>query len=389
MRRYRVNRGAIVQRIVDALERSGARVLSPPDPNSAPFEIGIETPEGERLELICYAFTANKYGQKNRPEDEHRFQVKYGSKLYEYHELHLDPAPERVTLFFGVGIDEDDGIFVACDPTMHNPTRFCLSVEFKTYQVKRALETGWYGWERDRSDTRRKQPKPAESQEVEALIAFTPGNFLRYVQLERIATGIAPGERLLIAERLAPLERREASPTREHVEHELEAELGYSAEEILNLLRGHFRLRAAARGAAAEGHLEDLLRDVPGVTRVCAIDEDAKPDFELTYRGRVRPVLLECKNVLRSRTRAGSPRVDFQKTRASRSDPCSRYYRPDQFDLLAACLHPISGEWEYRFRETRTMPHHPRCTGHLDHRVVVEGSQWTTSLPDLLEDLTA
>lgn len=389
MRRYKVRRDEIVQLIVDALERSGARIVSAPDPSWAPFEITIETPEGERLELVCYAFTANKYGQENRPEDEHRFQVKYGSKFQDYHELYLDPSPDRVTLFFGVGIEEDEGIFVACDPTMHNPTRFSRSVEFKTHHVDQARETGWYGWERERSGARRRRAMPEESQEVEALLAFTPENFLRFVQLERLTTGIAPGERLLIAERMAPVAHQRPQPSREHLEHELETELGYSASEILDMIGAHFRLRAAARGAAAEGHLEEFIREVPGVTRVQSIDEDSRPDFEIAYRGRVRPVFLECKNVLRGRTSTGSPRIDFQKTRASKNDPCSRYYKPEQFDVLAACLHPITSSWQYRFRQTRTMQEHPRCRGHLYHRVAVEGPNWTEGLAELLDDLTS
>lgn len=386
-RRYRVRRKEIVRKIADALQRSRARIVSEADPCTAPFEFTTLTPDGEQLGLIVYAFTANEYKQRGRPSDEHRFQVKYGSDVEGYHELYFDEDGHRITLFLGVGVDEDDGLFVACDPAMHNPTRFFRSVEFKDEHIKQARSKGWFGWERDRSDIRRKNAKPLESYEVEALLAFTPENFLRYVQLERATTGLAPGERLLIAERLAPQRMPGGPPGPHELEDELERELGYTRDEIMELIRGGgFRLRAALRGAAAERHLEGQLREVPGVDRVNPIDEDARPDFEVEYRG--RRVLIECKNVLRTPNSGGLARVDFQKTRASTQDPCSRYYRPEQFDVLAACLHPITARWEYRFRWTREMNPHPRCVGHLHHRVVVENAGWHRALAQLLERIT-
>ena len=88
MERYRVvRRDAIVERIEEALKRSGAAVLESADPRVAPFEFVIRTPAGERLELVCDAFTANKYGQQGRPADEHRFQIKYGSEFDRYHTI--------------------------------------------------------------------------------------------------------------------------------------------------------------------------------------------------------------------------------------------------------------------------------------------------------------
>jgi len=99
LERYRVvRRHAIVERIVVALKRSGADVLESADPRTAPFEFVIRTPTGERLELVCYAFTANKYGQQGRPADEHRFQIKYGSEFDRYHTIYLDQKGQTVTL---------------------------------------------------------------------------------------------------------------------------------------------------------------------------------------------------------------------------------------------------------------------------------------------------
>jgi hypothetical protein len=274
---------------------------------------------------------------------------------------------------FGVHLEEK--LFVACDPAMHEWTRFSRSVEFKTDDLQQAQADGWVGWERDRSDGHRSTPRPLEDARTEILLAFRPERFLQYVAFEQIATGMDPGERLLLADKLG---RPSEGPPRQS-SHPLELELGLSARQILDMIGGAFRLKAAIRGSAAEHHLGEYLRSTPGVSNVRALDEDGRPDFEIAFHRRT--LLIECKNVLRKRTAAGLPRVDFQKTRASKSDPCSRYYRPAQFDVLAACLHPLTESWEYRFARTTTLAAHPRCQGRLSSHVVVSDvDQWHASL---------
>ena len=61
-----------------ALEKCGCQVIQSTTPDEAPFRITFETKLGERLGIVVYAFLANQKLTKNRPEDEHRFQVKYG-----------------------------------------------------------------------------------------------------------------------------------------------------------------------------------------------------------------------------------------------------------------------------------------------------------------------
>src|SRR4051812_39750937 len=73
--------------VAAGLRAGGARVLESPSPAIAPFRYAIETPRGERLQLVAYLFRANKYRQRQRPEDEHRFQIKYGNDFYHYHYL--------------------------------------------------------------------------------------------------------------------------------------------------------------------------------------------------------------------------------------------------------------------------------------------------------------
>lgn len=129
MKRYRVSassRKPIVDFFTQALSNSGYEILSPPNPGLAPFELTARTPAGKEIELVCYAFLANKYRQQNRPKDEHRFQIKYGSDFKSYHEIFVDPKRNKRTLMFGAHLDE--GVFVAVDPAMHNPTWFSKSI---------------------------------------------------------------------------------------------------------------------------------------------------------------------------------------------------------------------------------------------------------------------
>lgn len=382
MERYRVvRRGAVVARIEEALKASGAEVLESAGPRMAPFEFVIRTPTGERLELVCYAFTANKYGQRGRPADEHRFQVKYGSDFDRYHRIFIDPERQKVRLMFGVHLEL--GLFVAVDPRMHTPTWFSSSVEFKTRDIEAAAAKGWHGWQRERSDARRKQRRPEENLQTETVVGLRPDQFVRYIEFERVASGLDCGERLLLSDRIEKSLAEGKILLRAPGRHPLELQLGLPASDILDIISGAFRLAAAVRGGVAEHHLERHLREVPGVRQVRHIIEDGKPDFEVEYRR--KPFLIECKNVL-ARTQRGLPKVDFQKTRASKADPCSRFYKPTQFHVLAACLHPVTLLWEFRFTETGTLESHPKCEGRLASNVLVK-KNWPDDLRVVLDQL--
>jgi hypothetical protein len=98
------------------------------------------------------------------------------------------------------------------------------------------------------------------------------------------------------------------------------------------------------------------------------------------------PILIECKNVLRKTAARGVPRLDFQRTRASIGDPCSRYYSAAEFQIVAACIHPVSERWEFMYKRTDDMAPHHKCTGKLSSNVLVDGS-WTDDLARLLASL--
>jgi hypothetical protein len=381
MERYSgLRRHDIVERIERAVRASGADLMERPDPTVAPFELTIRTASGDRLELVCYAFTANKYRQKGRPADEHRFQIKYGTEFHRYHTLYFDRTGRRITLMFGAHLEMD--LFVAVDPRMHNPTWFSNSVEFKTGDLEQAARTGWHGWERERSDARRKRVRPEETLLTESVVAFRPEHFVRYVEFERLASGLDCGERLVLSDRIErALALGDVGRAVVAEPHALELQLGIPAAEILDVIAKQFRLAAAVRGGVAEYHLERYLRGLPDVRNVRHIIEDGKPDFEIEYRR--EPFLIECKNVLRH-LHGKRPKVDFQKTRAAKGDPCSRYYKPKQFEVLAACLHPVTQNWEFRFASTAGLSPHMKCPGRLSPNVLV-AETWPSDLRVLLD----
>src|SRR3546814_9254086 len=77
----RVDKEPLLAFVVKALRMRDCSIVYASEPNRAPFYIVFDTPSGERQGLLVYAFFANSRLTANRPRDEHRFQIKYGSKL--------------------------------------------------------------------------------------------------------------------------------------------------------------------------------------------------------------------------------------------------------------------------------------------------------------------
>ncbi len=392
-------RRPLLEFMLEALRESGCIVLGCSPPSEAPFRISFSTPWGERIGVVAYAFTANSRLTKNRPDDEHRFQVKYGSKDGELHELWQDPFGLYVTLFLGINVEQ--GFFVAADPVLNNPTRFFISKEFKQEHVDEVIESGWYAWERDQRKENSPEPR-------EVLVGGTSSQFLRYVLFEREAHGEDQGHRQLLAERFASPSLPTAVDFRSRAEkqqrvseaarvwpesvprvlapsrlHALEQEFALDSAAVLDLISSAPRLKMAVRGWVAERHLETQLRVLDQVASVEAIEEDGKPDFLVEMKRGRRPVLIECKNVLRLKDRAGHARLDFMRTRASQADPCSRYYSPKEFDVVAACLHASTERWEFALQRTSDMADHGTCPGKLHHRVIVD-ERWRRDMAAVL-----
>jgi hypothetical protein len=319
--------------------------------------------------LIVYAFLANDTPTRNRPADEHRFQVKYGTNDEKLHSLYQDPFGLFTTLF--LGINAEQGFFVAADPVLHSPTRFFISIEFKQRHVDAILRDGWHVWERDR------RSRGLDQGPVEILVGGVRKSFLRYVELERAAFGEDAGHRQLLAER-----KRFGARGAEAI-HLLSRELALTDREIMDLIASAPRLKMAVRGWAAEEHLVRALNAVPGVTDCQRIEDEGGADVLLSYRGSA-PLKIECKNVLGKRSGKSAPvRVDFQRTRASIADRCSRYYRASDFHIVAACLHAVEERWTFKYAPSEQLDPHPVCKGRLSQAVVLD-DRWTPDIESTL-----
>jgi hypothetical protein len=370
--------------VLGALRSSGCRVLRHTEADKAPFRITFETPDEERLGIVVYAFFANSKKTKHRPDDEHRFQVKYGPDDKKVHKLWQDPFLLYTTLF--CGIDPDRGLFVGADPDLHSPTRFFISVEYKDTDVAEILRKGWHAWEREH--------RAGDEKPIEVLAGGTAQSFLRYVRFEREALREDQGHRMLLAERMiaaAPTSVERPSdvvvpipgPLRLHT---LAQEFEMSESEVLDLIASARRLKMAVRGWVAEEHLVRRLRGVPGVSDCARVDEEGGPDVNLRFEG--TPLTVECKNVLRQTTAEGLARVDFQRTRASKSDPCSRYYAASEFDVVAACLHAVTLKWEFRYVMPGRLDPHRKCQGKLSNNVRVD-ARWSEEAAAVLRAASA
>lgn len=332
--------------VEDAVARSGGRVLVSTGPSTAPLFLGIETAGGERAALCVYALTANSRETKNRPIDEHRLQIRYGDVNDARwrgapHPVAFDPLGSDVTLLVGTHLEED--LIIGLDPLAYDPLPLGISIEWKDAEVHAAQQSGWHVWERDnmtgvrRVDTRTPQG-------VETIVAFKPERLGDYIRLERDAQAL----------RLDPALRfRRASsmqqPNSAAGLHALEREFELPAEDILDLIRERPRLGVAVKGGVAERHLEKAL-EADRQIEWAELDESDGPPDVVAKLERGPEVSIECKNASPKTYANGTPKVEVQKTRASKGDPASRFYEPSQFDVLAACMYGPAGNWSFKFK---------------------------------------
>lgn len=357
-----------------AIEASGAEVLYSSSPTRAPYVFGVQPYRDQPGCLVVYAFRCNPAPIRGRPPDEHRVQIRYGSESTwgEEHPLAEDPTGSDVTLVLGVHLEAE--LFLGLAPLLYSDLPMGISVEFKEESVREAGCAGWFVWERDNISGLRR-PDPRSRGGLETLVAFTPDRLLQYAEFERRATALRldPPLRFRAAEAAAASDGIEGQLT----SHRLEHEFNISAAEILDIVMDRSRLGVALRGGVAEHHLQKHLTALPGVREVRALDEDGQHDFDVTLAGRKKPVRVECKNCSPKRYANGDYKVETQKTRASQSDPSSRYYRRDQFDVVAACLYPPTSKWQFRFKQTTGMEQHPDYPGRLAPMQHVDEG-WTT-----------
>ncbi len=388
LRTYRVNPSArqpLIDYMTGGLRAVGCRIIHTSTPDLAPFVLVIETPARERIGVVAYAFLATRTPTTNRPADERSFQIKYGSKQ-DYaddnvHELWQDPLGMFTTVL--LGIDPAHGYCVSADPVIHSPTKFFIRLELKDEHARRIQRDGWAAWERA------KRSAKVGAARVETLVGATREHFLDLVRFERAARGLEPGNRLILAEHhaLSLPRARPAPPDGQSAlielaaTHPLVEQFALSPDEILDLIAGARRLRMAVRGWVAEEHLHRTLAKLSGITHCERLDEEGGPDLRVAWRN--GPLLsIECKNVAREPDRHGNPRIDFQRTRAAKGNPCSRYYEPTEFDIVAACLHAVTQRWDFRYVVPTALSPHTQCEDRIASNIRVD-SQWTTSIEEI------
>ena len=145
--------------------------------------------------------------------------------------------------------------------------------------------------------------------------------------------------------------------------HPLEEKWNTTAWDILSAIERGFRAQVDVKGKLAEWFLFQRLQEMQlegALETVIWQDKDGKPDFVVPYSG--RELKIECKNV-RSPNQTKRPqeaRVELQKTRNSKAGEPTRGYKPEEFDVLAACLFNFTGKWEYLFVATRRLTRRPK-----------------------------
>lgn len=367
--------------LLQCVERSGGTVLFASPYTRAPVFVGLETAGQERIGVLAYPFRATTVLTPGRPSDETRLQIRYGAEAgwhSEDHPVGHDVAGVDVTVVLAV--DLDAGVLIGLDPLRYDPLPMGISIELKTAELQRAAKSGWHVWERENRQGEVREARAPQG--LETIIAFRPERMLDYVRLERQATALRLDPPLRYsAGRAAATPRGETSGTR----HALERDFQLSSQEILDIITRQDRLAMAVRGGVAEHHLHRALEHERSVRDVQAIDRDGG-DFLVTVAGGGE-LVVECKNASPRTYRDGAFRVEVQKTRASKGDPASRFYRRGQFDVVAACLFSPTGSWDFRFQRTALLRQHDDFPGRVAALQRVDGA-WTATLTDLLSRRT-
>lgn len=364
--------------LINALNASGGRVLYASDPHRAPVYLGVQLDSDERIGMLIYPFRMTRNAIKNRPADEVRGQLRYGSEKSwkRDHQVGRDVAGVDVSMI--LGIDLADEVILGLDANLWDPLPMGISFYAKNAEIEQAKESGWHVWEKiNRAGTKRSEPRSLTN--LETVVAFAPDRLIDYARLERRATSLRldPPLRYSAAVALADKAAAEGLPRR----HVLEEQFALTSEQILDIIGGRTRLSVAVRGGVAEHHLEHLLEHAPGVATVERLDVDAMHDFNVTMTSG-RHLRVECKNASPKSSASGAFKVEVQKTRASKGDPASRFYPIDGFDVVAACLFSPTGRWEFRYGLTTRMARHKDFPDRLAPIQTIT-DDWSATLADL------
>lgn len=359
-----------------AVTASGGRVLYSSDPDRAPVYLGVQLDSDERIGMLVYPFRITRKTIRNRPDDEVRGQLRYGSEdsWKREHPIGRDIAGVDVTMI--LGIDLAEGVVLGLDANLWDPLPMGISFYAKKAEIEQARATGWHVWEKvNRAGNKRSEARSPTN--FETVVAFTPERLIDYARLERRATALRLDPPLRFSAATAMADRALSDePPRRHV---LEKQFALSSQQILDLIGDRNRLSVAVRGGVAEYHLEQQLIVAGGIASVRRLDVDAMHDFDVTFDDGTF-LRVECKNASPKTSAGGAFKVEVQKTRASKGDAASRFYPADSFDVVAACLFSPTGRWEFRFGRTDDMARHKDFSDRLSPIQVIT-DDWTDSLP--------
>lgn len=376
-------RSDLHQFLLDAITQSGGTVLYASSPQRVPVYLGVENKDGQRLGLMTYPFRMTSVQTRNRPSGEVRGQLRYGGEeswLTDDHYVARDIAGIDTTLLLGVYPEGD--LLVGLDPALYDPLPLGISAAYlKQAQVAAVGKAGWTVWERENhAGLRRAAPRAAEG--LETLVAFHPRRLLDYAAFERHASDLGLDPPLRHAAAVDAASTSVERGVRAGL-HSLETSFDLSAHDILDIIHTRMRLEVAVKGGVAEHHLQRRLDTDPAVARAKGLDQDGQPDFDVEMVSGTK-LLLECKNASPERYANGDYKVEVQKTRATRDDPAGRLYRPEQFDVVAACLYSATRQWEFRYKRTALLERHAKHPDRLaaTHRVDLT---WSATLDDALE----
>ncbi|HET8686727.1 MAG TPA: hypothetical protein VFM18_08690 [Methanosarcina sp.] len=169
---------------------------------------------------------------------------------------------------------------------------------------------------------------------------------------------------------------------------------GFTIDDIQGLIDANPYLRGYVQGYLAEHVLASQLRSLPGVSLVEKIP-DSNPewgDLAVTYLG--ERMTIECKSL-----RTGSLREDVlheaweSAVLCKNTDKRTVYIeglgeiqsinlKKGDFDILAICTYPVTGEWRFLFLENRFLPEPDDKPGFIKSQFIIN----TATTPCLTGD---
>lgn len=376
---YRVQkRTDVYEFLIEAVAASGGRVIYASDPQCAPVYLGVQLDSDERIGMLIYPFRMTRNTITNRPEDEIRGQLRYGSEesWKRDHPLGRDIAGIDAVMI--LGIDLADGVILGLDANLWDPLPMGISFYAKDAEIGQAKASGWHVWEKiNRVGTKRSEARSPTN--LETVVAFTPDRLIDFARLERRASSLRLDPPLRYSAAVALADKGAINELPHN--HLLEKQFSLTSEQILDIILERNRLSVAVRGGVAEYHLENLLKNAPEVAVAERLDVDAMHDFNVTLTNG-RRLRVECKNASPKISASSAFKVEVQKTRASKGDPASRFYPTDGFDVVAACLFSPTGRWEFRYGLTSRMTSHKDFPNRLAPIQTIT-SDWTDALTGL------